>query len=410
MLGKKEKHWCIMNRRLQIGMVIAFLVLTVSWPLVAHAVSLTEDGFSLDIKVNSKDLSERETIITDPEGDLVIDIHVFDVTKEVTLEKVSAEVIFAGQKVATLSKELENFHVMIGKERRETIIINAKEVLKRGNLLMITGIYTAEVKLEYTVAGKLKIWNKSQDIKIPGNPISTPVGVAAVVITGAATAAGLLLLRSLIAPSVVAGTVLSENISISSTSALKDFLMGRLEPTARGRVVANIVKAAKGRIVKNRCPICGSRFRHGHCYTCKKSRKEVQNEYIETIKALTLEAANIANSEEEITLEIICSRLGIDHRLGTDVIVTLKKSKLTKVKGITRKLTGKALMFGIGSGLSAVLWITIGGFAVLSNSALIAILALSVVIPVALTKGLQMKARHELKKLTDAGKEDNTGE
>jgi len=399
-----------MNRRLQIGMAIAFLVLTVSWPLVAHAVSLTEDGFSLDIKVNGKDFSERETIITDPEGDLVIDIHVFDVTKEVTLEKVSAEVIFAGQKVATLSKELENFHVMVGKERRETIIINAKEVLKRGNLLMITGIYTAEVKLEYTVAGKLKIWNKSQDIKIPGNPISTPVGAAAVVITGAATAAGLLLLRSLIAPSMVAGTVLSENISISSTSALKDFLMGRLEPTARGRVVANIVKAAKGRIVKNRCPICGSRFRHGHCYTCKKSRKEVQNEYIERIKALALEAANIANSEEDITLEIICSRLDIDHSLGTDVIVTLKKSKLTKVKGITRKLTGKALMFGIGSGLSAVLWITIGGFAVLSNSALIAILALSVVIPVALAKGLQMKARHELKKLTDAGKEDNTGE
>ncbi|MFC2011951.1 hypothetical protein ACFLVU_02350 [Chloroflexota bacterium] len=369
---------------------------------------MTEDGFSLDIKVNSKDLSGRETIITDPDGELIIDIRVFDVTKEVTLEKIYAEVIFAGQKVATLGKNLDSFRVMVGEEYRETIIINAGEVLKRGNLLMITGIYTAEVKLEYIVAGQLKIWDKSQDIRIPGNPISTPVGTAAVVITGATAAVGLLFVRSLIAPSVVAGTVLPGNISISSTSALQDFLMERLEPTARGRVMGNIVKAAKSRIVKNRCPICGSRFRHGHCYICKKSIKEIQNEYIEKVKALALEAASIVNSDEEITLEIICSRLGIDHRLGTDVIATLKKSKLAKVKGITRKIMGKALMFGIGSGLSAVLWITLGGFAVLSNSALIAILVLSVVFPVGLIKGLQMKARLELKKSPVAGKEDHT--
>ncbi len=397
-----------MNRQLQIGLVIAFLVLMISWPLVAYAVSLTEDGFFLDIKVNGKDLSRQETIITDPEGELTIDIRVFDVTKEVTLERVYVEVIFAGQEVATLSNGLGSFQVVAGEEYRETIIIDAKEVLKRGDLLMITGIYTAKVKLDYTVDGNLKTWNESQHIKIPGNPISTPVGKVAVVITGATTAVGLLFIRSLIAPSIVAGTVLPANISISTTSVLQDFLMERLEPTARGRVMANVVKAAKGRIVKNKCPICDSRLRHGYCYICKKSTKEIQNEYIERVKALALEAASIANSDKEITLEIICSRLGIDHRLGAVVIATLKKSKLVKVKGITRKLMGKALMFGIGSGLSAVLWITLGGFAVLSNSALVAILVLSVVIPVALTKGLQMKTKLELKKSTDAGNKDHT--
>ena len=59
---------------------------------------------------------------------------------------------------------------------------------------------------------------------------------------------------------------------------------------------------------------------------------------------------------------------------------------------------GKALMFGIGSGLSAVLWVTLGGFSALSTSALIAILAASVVLPIAVIQGLQMKARHALKK------------
>ena len=96
MLRKTGQHRYITNRWLQIGSVTAFLVLMVSWPFVAYAVSLTEDGFFLDIKVNGKDLSRQETIITDPEGELTIDIHVFDVNKEVTLEKVYVEIIFAG--------------------------------------------------------------------------------------------------------------------------------------------------------------------------------------------------------------------------------------------------------------------------------------------------------------------------
>ena len=60
-----------------------------------------------------------------------------------------------------------------------------------------------------------------------------------------------------------------------------------------------------------------------------------------------------------------------------------------KVKGIARKLMGKALTVGIGSGLSAILWITIGGFAALSNQVLITILTLSVIIPIVVIKGLQ---------------------
>ncbi|GAH37613.1 unnamed protein product, partial [marine sediment metagenome] len=86
--------------------------------------------------------------------------------------------------------------------------------------------------------------------------------------------------------------------------------------------------------------------------------------------------------------------------LGTDVIATLKHAKLVKVRGIARKLMGKAIVVGIGSGLSAVIWITVSGFAVLSTSVLVAILVASVVIPVVAVKSLQMKARRALKKHT----------
>ena len=64
---------------------------------------------------------------------------------------------------------------------------------------------------------------------------------------------------------------------------------------------------------------------------------------------------------------------------------------------------GKALMVGIGSGLSAVLWVTLGGFSALNNSALIAILAASVVLPIAVIQGLQMKARRSLKQTGSEG-------
>ena len=162
--------------------------------------------------------------------------------------------------------------------------------------------------------------------------------------------------------------------------------------------MANIVKVAKSRIGKDKCPLCDSRLRHGHCYTCKRPAKEVRSEYAERVKTLALQGARLLAGGEVTTLDAFCSELGINTRLGTDVLVTLKNSKLVRTGGIARKLMGKALMVGIGTGLSAVLWTTVGGFAALSNSVLIAILVASVVIPVAVTRGLQMKARRALKK------------
>ena len=389
---------CIMPPQLRIALVIIFLALAVAWPLSAYAVTLVDGDFSLDLRVNGDDLSELETIVIDPERGLINDLYIFGVTREVVLQKVSVVVTFAGQIFATLSEDLGSFHIAAGKDYRQSITINTREALKLGNMTLVTGIYRAKVKLEYTVVGQPKTWSESKNIRIPGNPLGTPPGIVTTVITGGTAAAVLVLARSLIVPGVALGTALPGSISVTSTSVLHDLVLGQLEPITRGRVMASIVKVAKSRIVKDKCPLCDSRLRHGHCYTCKRPAREVRNEYAERVKTLALQGAKLLAGGEVTTLDAFCSELGINTRLGTDVLATLKNSKLVKAGGIARKLMGKALMVGVGTGLSAVLWITVGGFAALSNFVLIAVLVASVVIPVAVTKGLQMKARRALKK------------
>lgn len=147
------KQWYIVSQHLPAALAVAFLVLTVAWPLTAYAVTPVDDDFSLDLKVNGDDLSGLETIVIDPEEELTIDLYIFDVAREVTLEKVSSVITFAGQTVVTLSENLGSFRIAAGEDYRESITISAREALKLGNLTLVTGIYRARVKLEYTVAG-----------------------------------------------------------------------------------------------------------------------------------------------------------------------------------------------------------------------------------------------------------------
>jgi hypothetical protein len=341
-----------------------------------------------------------KTIVIDPERELTIDLHISDVTSDVTLDKILVTVTFAGQTIHTLSESLGNHYIAAGEDYREQITLNVREVLKLGNMTLVTGIYRAVIKLEYTVDDQKKVWNELKNIKILGNPMSTPLGAAGVVTSVGAVAAILMLIRSLISSGIPIGTTMPANTSFNLLQRLYDFATERLEPTTRGRVMGNIVKAAKRRIIKEKCPICGTRLKHSYCYTCKKSAKEVRNEYIDRVKALALQSSELLASGEVVALDDLYSRLGVNAALGTDVIVTLKHAKLVKVRGIARKLMGKAIVVGIGSGLSTVLWVTVGGLVVLSSSAMVAILVASVVIPIVVAKSLQMKARRALKKHT----------
>lgn len=386
-----------MNRYLRLTLLVAFAML-LALLLMANAAAQDNGDFSLQLNVDGDDLSEAGTIVIHPGQELTIGLHIFDVRREVTLEDISVVVTFAGLPVLNFSQHLGGFNIAAGEEYRQSITVNAAEALEAGGKPLVTGIYHAVVRLEYSADGQQRFWSEAQNVRIPGNPLNTLAGWAGMVLSGATALAIFTLARSIIAPGLAAGTTMPANTPISPVQRLHDLALERLEPAARGRVMGNIVKAARGRIVKQRCPICDTRLKHGHCYTCGKSAGEVRKEYIERVKALAFQSAELLASGQAVTLDDLCSRFSISPRLGTDVIATLKKARLVKVKGVVRKVMGKALVAGIGSGLSAVLWITVGGLAALSTSVLVVILAVSVVLPVAVARSLQIQAGRALKK------------
>ena len=377
---------------------VVFALLTSTLLLAVNSTVQANDDFSLRLTINGDDMSETETIVIDPDRELTIDLQIFDVTSDITLQKVSVLVTLAGQVILTQSETLGNFHMVAGENYRREIAIDAREVLKLGELTLTTGIYRSQVRLEYSVGDQERVWSQWKNIQILGNPLSTPVGAAGTAVSAGTVAAILLLLRSLAVPNLPAGTTLPLSASAQALPRLYELALERLEPMTRGRVVGSVVSAAKKRIIKKKCPICETRLKHGHCYTCKKSAKEVRNEYKNKLKDLALQGGQLIASGQAATLDDLCSRLNISGKLGTDVIAVLRHAKLVKVRGLARKLTGKAVMAGVGSGVSAIIWVTVGGFAVLSTSALVGILIASIVIPLAVTKSLQMKARRAIKR------------
>jgi len=379
---------------------LAFVLLLGALLSAAHSEAEANGDFSIRLNVNGEDLLKQETITIDPERELMIDLQIFDVTRDVTLRRVSVVVTFAGQTMITLSENLNDFHVAAGETYEEEITLDAREMLKLGDLPLITGIFRSVINLEYTVGDRNMVWSESKNIRILGNPLVTPLGAVGLIVSMGTVASILMLIRSLVVPNLPGVMMLPANISISSLPRLYDLAAERLDTTARGRMMGSLVKAAKRRVIKNKCPVCETRLKHGYCYTCKKSAKEVRNEYTDRVRTLAIQGSKLLASGEVATINDLCSRLGINARMGTDVIATLKHAKLVKVKGIARKLMGKAVMAGIGSGLSTVLWVTVGGLVVLSSSAMVAILVASVVIPVTLAKSLQMRARRAIKRQT----------
>ena len=397
----RDRSWCIIANKTMISIIIrplALAILVITLFLASYAARAANGDFSIRLVINGDDLTEMETIVLDPKRDITVDIHIFDVTRDVTLEKISVAVTFAGQTVYTLSQDLGDFHIAADGDFRKQITANAGDALGFGGRPLVTGIYRTVITLEYTADNQPKTWSEAGNIKFAGNPLNTPAGAAGVVIGGGTLAAVFWLIKSLAAPGLPAGAVLPTGTPVRSLPGLRNLVAERLEPTARGRLMGNITRTARGRIIKDRCPVCGTRFKHGYCYPCRKSAKEVRKEYADRVTALVLQSGKLLASGQVATLDELCSRLGIDVKLGTDVIATLRHARLVKVKGMASKLMGKAVMVGIGSGLSTILWITMGGLVVLSSSALVVTLAASIVLPVAITKGFQIKAKRTLKK------------
>jgi hypothetical protein len=386
-------------RRLNLSLpaVAAVLFLAALFlPLVAHAATRVDNDFTLELRVNGTDIQHQETILFDPAADLVVDIYITDVSREITLESVSVVTKFAWQTITTFRKNLNSSHIGAGGYYRDTIVFSAEEGPLFGSLREVTGVFGVTIELKYAAGGSDKTWNMERNMKIPGNPLDTTAGKVAVAVTGGAVVATAVLLKPLVSPGIAAGTTIPGSAVAKPTSWLYDFVRGRLEPTARGRVSSNIVKAAKSRIHKDKCPLCNTPLRHGHCYTCQKTTKQVRDEYAEKISTFAEEGTRLIAGGGVVTLDMLSSELNISTALAGDVFAALHNAKLVKLKGITHKLLGKAIIMGIGMGLSLILWVTVGGLVALDTWALVAVLVASVVLPIVITKSLQAKARREL--------------
>jgi len=388
-------------------MVIKNIIPWMSLALLAFALlaavdsgTCAADDFSLRLTVNGQDVSETDTIVIDPEADLTIDFQVYDVTSDINLENISVAVTFAGQVVMQQAASLGNYLVAPGESYQREIVINTREALRLADRTLTTGVYRSQVRLDYTAAGQADTVSLWKNIRIPGNPLNTPVGAAGVAVGAGTLASILLLVRSLVGTSLPVGAALPLGARIDTLPLLRELALDRLEPVTRGRLVGSMVSTARKRIIKGKCPVCGTQLKHGHCFTCKKSAKELYSEYQNRLKDLALQGGQLIADGQVKTLDDLCSALNISGKLGSDVIAALKHARLVKVRGLARKIAGKAVMAGIGSGLSAIIWVTVGGLAVLSTPVLIGIMAASVIIPLAVTRGLQMRAGRELRKST----------
>ena len=293
--------------------------------------------FSLDITLNGQDITLGKTTTVDPDEEMVIDIHVFDVAREVTLERLSIRVTFLGSAVATINPDLQVRTLLPGEEYRETFTLTPKDYLRFGNINLITGVYRAEANLEYEAGPQVRSWLQPLDLKVPGNPVTTPAGAVAMA-TGAGAIVGALgLARTIAAPGLAAGAVASGGVSIAPSELLLDLASDRLESTTRGRVVNLVTKESRRRVVRNLCQICSTRFRSGSCPNCGRSAKEAREAYTELVQHRVMDAAPILARGRDVTLDALCSELGIDRQLGSDVLAVARSARLVKVRGLGRK-------------------------------------------------------------------------
>jgi hypothetical protein len=380
-----------------IGPLLFVLFLAVIVPGFSIAAGVNGD-FTLWVTVNDQDITAEDTIVLEPEKDLEVELGIENGEQSLTLHGILISITFADVVIMTHREKLTNFHMAPGEFRSEKIVMDLKDRLKLGNLPLTTGIYRSKFELEYTVENRVEAWSQWKNIKIPGNPLTTTSGIGGAVIGLVTVAAILALVKSIISPTLPAGTDAPSGATVQALPELREYIMSRLESTTRGRAVGSIVNSAKKRIVRHKCPICDSRIRHGYCFTCRKSAKQVRAEYVNRLKELAIRGGELIANGQVVTMEQLCSLLDISGKLATDVIATLRHARLIKIKGLARKLVDKAVTAGICSGLSAIIWITIGGFIVLNAAALIIILLVALIIPFAITRIMQIRARRTIQK------------
>ena len=338
------------------------------------------------MNVNGLDMLASQSFSVTPDETLVFDLYIHDVLKPVEMKRLSVEIFFAGVPVSTITQELGRVINPGETYRPEIQPVSAQDYLSIWGVNVTTGKYKAIIKLEYTALGQLKTWTQSREVEVPGNPLMTIAGVASAIITGIALGGVAALLKS------VAGYSL-ERQALSGKKSL--------ELQARGKISKFLVAAVKKTCVKDRCPMCGESIKHGYCRSCCKSARELQKLYRRRIHDLSATGIKLLANGEIKSIEELPQKLGINGSLASDVKATIQNVRLFEIKRAGHSLLASALLTGISSAVAGVLWITIGGLAVLNTVALSGILIVSVLVPFVIARAMQVKMLHQFAKLSD---------
>ncbi len=350
-------------------------ILIIGTLLLAVSTTIKADDFSLRLTINGNGITELETVEIDPDGEFVVELRISDNPRDIILHRLNVTVTFIDIEILTINEPLLNHHMEPYDVYHEEIPINAREWLKLGDTNLTTGKYRTRVDLEYSVGEAPAAWSQWVNLQVTGNPLLTPVG-------GAGAAVGI-------------ATIGAIAWLAKGLSSLYQLAMGNLESLARGRLVGSIVSAARKRIVKEKCPVCGERFKGGYCQTCNKSAKKVRREYRDRLGDLAQQGEKLL-ADGEVKFDEIPEKLGISGQLATDVMAVIRDARMYRMQGFARRLMIRAIFTGIGFAISTILWITVGGLAVLSTPALLAILIGAIVIPLAITWGLRLKAKRAI--------------
>ncbi len=67
---------------------LALAILVITLFMASYDAMAASGDFSIWLVINGDDLTEMETVVIDPERDITVGIHIFDVARDVTLEKI----------------------------------------------------------------------------------------------------------------------------------------------------------------------------------------------------------------------------------------------------------------------------------------------------------------------------------
>jgi hypothetical protein len=367
---------------------ISALFLIAAWlPLMSSLPAQAADvngNFTLDLAVNGQDMLASQTFKIQPDETLSFDLYIHDVNNTVEMQKLLVEIFFAGIPIGTITQELNKTLSPGDTYHPEIAPVNAADYLSIWGVDVTTGKYRAVIKLEYASLGEMKIWTQSREVEVPGNPMATVAGVAAAIATGAALGGVAALVKSLAGYSLEAQA-----------------LTGRktLEVQARGKTSKSLVSAVKKIIVTDKCPVCGDKLQHDFCRTCRKSAKDLQKLYHKHLYDLAAEGTNLMKTGEVKTTEELPQKLEIDGTLAVDVTAIIKNARLFEARRAGRSILGSALLMGISSAVAAILWLTIGRLVVLTTTATLVIIALSILLPWIVTALLHLRMRRRIAKL-----------